>query len=121
MITQRVETRQQLKTSTEQSDRTGLEAAIARAESINLESSEPLLVAGRQELNRILQEEQLVEALVAAISVGMAQRTSDTTWDHISIDAHTLANAIYSADSFGFRTAQGKQILDEAKIVVEIR
>lgn len=121
MITQRVETRAQLKSGTEHSNRQELEAAIGRAESIGLESTEPVLVAARQELQRILQEEQLVAALVQALSVGFAQRTSDTTWDHLSIDANTLASAIYAAESFGFHTEHGRQILDEAKIIVDIR
>jgi len=121
MIGQRVETREQLKTAAQQADRAALEAAIARAAQIGLEESEPLLVEGKRELARILQEEQLIGQLLGALSVGMAMRTSDTTWDHSIIDAHTLASAIAAADSFGFHTEQGKQTLDEAKVIVEIR
>jgi hypothetical protein len=101
--------------------RADLEAAIARAEQIGLEESEPTLAAGRQELQRIYQEEELVAALLNALAVGMAMRTSETTWDHAAIDAHTLGSAIYAAESFGFRTEQGKLTLDEAKVIVEIR
>ncbi len=121
MIAQRVETREQLKQAVDGAVRVDLEAAIARAEQIRLEESEPTLVAGRQELQRIYREEELVAELLNALAVGMAMRTSETTWDHAAIDAHTLGSAIYAAESFGFRTEQGRLTLDEAKVIVEVR
>ncbi|ELR21237.1 myosin1, putative [Acanthamoeba castellanii str. Neff] len=121
MIAQRVETREQLKQAVDGAVRVDLEAAIARAEQIGLEESEPTLAAGRQELQRIYREEELVAELLNALAVGMAMRTSETTWDHAAIDAHTLGSAIYAAESFGFRTEQGRLTLDEAKVIVEVR
>ncbi len=121
MISYRMECRESLRSGHEKASRSILEAAIKRAEEINLEETEVLLVNARKELERISQEEKLLDQLMKAMASGYANRVNETTWDHSTIDVKSLTSAIEAAERFGFKTEKGKQAIEESKVLAEIR
>ncbi|KAL6056612.1 myosin-5 isoform X3, variant 2 [Balamuthia mandrillaris] len=110
-----------LKAGTEESDRKKLEAAISRAQEINLNPSTPALQAAKQELDRIAREEELVQQLKQCMATGAATVIDANNWDHSTIDSHSIASVLSNANNFGMRTQAGKQIVKEAKVILDIR
>jgi len=116
LITNRRECRQELKDAKEAADRGRLEAAVARAGTLDIGANDPDLSAATQELERIAKEEELIAAMDAAIASGMA-----VEWDHSYIQVDDLQAALSAAQEFQCRTEVGIRRVQESELILNVR
>lgn len=116
LTTQKRVCRKELEEATAKSERGRLEAALAESERLGMSSANPLVVAAKAEVDRIIKEEQVIAQLDAAIAHGFS-----VDWDHSTIVFEHLDAALAEGAAFGCRTADGVRRMEEGQLIRDIR